>query len=360
VKFGGCAMSKFDIESLFSEVSAESPCGEDLSYDQDYLAVERLLQPKGGGVIAAEEEVKEEPNWSEVADKSYELLRRSKDLRVVMYFTIALLKLEGFAGLRDGLYLLRGLLERFWDNMYPQLDPEDNNDPLERINILSALSPDSVSEQDPMKFKQRAMEVPLCDSRQMGRFSFRDIQVAKGAITVPEEQRAQVPEMSVIDAAFQDTPTEELQALLEATEGAIEHATGITDVFAERAYQSQSPDISDFVAILKKIRRCLQEYLGGEAEVLEGEAGAVPSAAGGQGGVPVSGRIQSPKDAIMVLDKVCDYFERNEPSSPVPLLLRRAQRLVSKNFLEIIGNMCPGAMSEVETISGATTESETG
>jgi len=351
-------MSKFDIESLFSEVSAESPCGEDISYDQDYLALERLLQPKGGGVIAAEEEAAEEPNWSEVADKSYELLRRSKDLRVVMHFTVALLKLEGFAGLRDGLYLLRGLLERFWDNMYPHLDPEDNNDPLERINILSALSPGTVVEQDPMKFKQRVMEVPLCDSRQMGRFSFRDIQVAKGVITVPEEQRAQVPEISVIDAAFRDSEIEKLQSSFEAIESAIEHASAAMEVFSERAYQSQSPDFSDFVTLLKNIRKFLQEYLGGGVEGAVGEA--VVPAAGGRGGVQVPGSIQSPQDAIKVLDKVCEYFERHEPSSPVPLLLRRAQRLVSKNFLEIIENMCPGAMSEVETVSGASKDSETG
>jgi type VI secretion system protein ImpA len=351
-------MSKFDIESLFSEVSAESPCGEDISYDQDYLALERLLQPKGGGVLGEEEEVAEEPNWSEVADKSYELLRRSKDLRAVMYFTVALLKLERFAGLRDGLYLLRGLLERFWDNMYPQLDPEDNNDPLERINILSALSPDSVSEQDPMKFKQRTLEVPLCDSRQMGRFSFRDVQVAKGVIAVPEEQRAQMSEMSVIDAAFRDSEIEKFQLSFEAIGSAIEHASAITEVFSERAYQSQSPDFSDFVTLLKNIRKCLQEHLGGEVggAAGEGEGGV----AMGEGGAPISGRIKSPKDAIMALDKVCEYFERHEPSSPVPLLLRRAKKLISKNFLEIIENMCPGAMSEVETVSGASKESETG
>jgi len=345
-------MSKYDIESLFSEVSADSPCGEDISYDQDYLALERLLQPKGEGVIAAEGQTAEEPSWSEVADKSYDLLRRSKDLRVVMYFTVALLKLEGFAGLRDGLYLLRGLLERFWDNMYPQLDPEDNNDPLERINILSALSPDSVSEQDPMKFKQRAMEVPLCDSRQMGRFSFRDIQVARGAITVSDEQRAQVPEMSVIDAAFRDSEIEKLQSSFEAIGGAVEHASAVTEVFSERAYQSQSPDLSDFVTLLKNIRKCLGEHLGVEAAGgADGDEGVIP-AAGGRGGGPISGSIQSPQDAIKLLDKICEYFERHEPSSPVPLLLRRAKKLVSKNFVEIIENMCPGAMSEVETVKG--------
>ncbi|HIJ70401.1 MAG TPA: type VI secretion system protein TssA [Planctomycetes bacterium] len=357
-------MSKYDIESLFSEVSADNPCGEDISYDQDYLALERLLQPKGEGVIAADEEAAEEPNWSEVADKSFNLLRRSKDLRVVMYFTVALLKLEGFAGLRDGLYLLRGLLERFWDNMYPQLDPEDNNDPLERINILSALSPGTVSEQDPMKFRQRAMEVPLCDSRQMGRFSFRDIQVAKGAITVSDEQRAQVPEMSVIDAAFRDSEIEKLQSAFEEIEGAIEHVSAVTDVFSERAYQSQSPDLSDFVMLLKNIRKCLGEHLGVEAAGAAGAAGGdedegVVPAAGVSGGGPISGSIQSPQDAIKLMEKICEYFERYEPSSPVPLLLRRAKKLVSKNFIEIIENMCPGAMSEVETVKGPEPDSGT-
>ncbi|MHC5061564.1 MAG: type VI secretion system protein TssA [Planctomycetota bacterium] len=192
----------------------------------------------------------------------------------------------------------------------------------------------------------------------MGRFSFRDIQVAKGAITVSEEQRAQIPEMSVIDAAFRDTEIEKLQSSSEAIEGAIEHASGAMEVFSERAYQSQSPDFSNFLTLLKNIRKCLMEHLGGEGAGTadEGETGA--SAAGG--GVQVSGSIQSPQDAMKVLDKVCEYFERHEPSSPVPLLLRRAKMLVSKNFLEIIENMCPGARSEVETISGVSQDSESG
>ncbi|MHC4087924.1 MAG: type VI secretion system ImpA family N-terminal domain-containing protein [Planctomycetota bacterium] len=83
------------------------------------------------------------------------------------------MKTEGLAGLCDGLAVLRGLLERFWDNLYPQLDPDDNNDPLERINILQSLSPATVSAQDPMKFKQRLAEVSLCNSAQMGKFSLR-------------------------------------------------------------------------------------------------------------------------------------------------------------------------------------------
>jgi type VI secretion system protein ImpA len=56
------------------------------------------------------------------------------------------------------------------------------------------------------------------------------------------------------------------------------------------------------------------------------------------------------------LDEVCDYYARCEPSSPVPLLLRRAQRLVGKTFLDLLRDLAPGGVSEMEVISGVPEE----
>ena len=343
-----------DIESLLSEVSPESPCGEDLSYDTSFLALEDMVRPKaGGGVVEGVEEAAEEPNWREVREKSMELLRRSKDLRVAMYLVLASLRMDGLAGLRDGLAFLQGLLDRFWEHLYPKLDPEDNNDPLERINILQSLSPETISPQDPMKFKQRLAEVPLCNSAQMGQFSLRDIQVAKGEITVA----AGAPDMSVIDAAFQDTATDELLAASQTAEEAIEHLATITTVFSKNAAQGQTPDLSDFQSILGNILKCIQGYLAKRGYGEAGEEGApTAGAAGGEtdkGGISLAGEIRSPQEALLAIEKVCQYFDRNEPSSPVPLLLRRAQRLVSKNFTDVIADICPDAMSRVQLIGGA-------
>jgi type VI secretion system protein ImpA len=341
-----------DIESLLSEVSPEAPCGEDVSYDASFLALEDMLRTKAaGGVVEGVEETVEEPNWREIREKSLELLQRSKDLRVAVYLVLALLKMEGLAGLRDGLALLRGLLERFWDQVYPHLDPDDDNDPLERINILQSLSPETVSEQDPMKFKQRLAEVPLCNSAQMGRFGLRDIQIAKGEITVAVDEAAEGPGMSVIDAAFQDTATDELEEIFQATEEALEHLAGITTAFSTSAAQGQSPDLGGFQAVLGSIHRCVQEYLA-----KRGLGGDVPAAADGteaqKGGVSLTGEINSPKEALLAIEKVCQYFDRNEPSSPVPLLLRRAQKLVSKNFLEVVQDVCPDALSQIQMLGG--------
>jgi len=347
-----------DIESLLSEVSPESPCGEDLSYDASFLALEDMLRPKaGGGVVEGVEEVAEEPNWREVREKSMELLRRSKDLRVALYLVLASLRMDGLAGLSEGLALLEGLLERFWEHLYPKLDPEDNNDPLERINILQSLSPEAVSAQDPMKFKQRLAEVPMCNSAQMGRFSLRDIQVAKGEITVAADEATGAPDMSVIDAAFQDTATDELLAASQSTEEAIEHLATIATVFSKNAAQGQTPDLSEFQSILGNIHKCFQEYLAkrgyGQAVEEGAPAAGAPGGESDKGGISLAGEIRSPQEALLAIEKVCQYFDRQEPSSPVPMLLRRAQRLVSKNFTEVIADICPDAMSRVQLIGGA-------
>jgi len=341
-----------DVDSLLTEVSEETPCGEDLSYEPSFLALEDMLRAKpAGGIVNGVDEAVEEPNWRDVRERSLELLRRSKDLRVAMYLTLALLQIEGIAGLSEGLCLLRGLLERFWDHLHPRLDPEDDNDPLERMNILQALSPAGVTHQDPMKFRQRLMEVPLCHSARMGKFSLRDIHVAKGEIVLDAEAAADAPTAGVIEAAFQDTAVEELRAMDKAVQEAMGHATAVVTAFSERTSEGQAPDLSGLKTVLRDISKCLCEHLAargyGQPVSEDGTLGN-----GGSDEVSLSGEIRSADEALLAMEKVCRYFERNEPSSPVPLLLRRARKLVSKSFLEVIEDVCPNAADQVRLISG--------
>ena len=77
-----------------------------------------------------------------------------------------------------------------------------------------------------------------------------------------------------------------------------------------------------------------------------------PGTAAAQAPPPATGEINSREDVIRALDKICEYFSRHEPSSPVPLLAKRAKRLVSKSFLEILRDMAPGGIHEAESIRG--------
>jgi type VI secretion system protein ImpA len=62
--------------------------------------------------------------------------------------------------------------------------------------------------------------------------------------------------------------------------------------------------------------------------------------------------IGSRQDAIAALDAVADFFRRTEPSSPIPLFLSRAKRLVSKDFLEVLADIAPDAVAQARVAGG--------
>jgi type VI secretion system protein ImpA len=354
-------MSVIDIESLLGEFSSESPCGEDLTYDPAYLELEAMVQgpAAGGGMIETGDEAAEEPNWSAIKSRCIELLGRTKDLRVTIYLTLALLKTDGFEGLNDGLHLLHGLVERYWDTFYPQLDPEDDNDPLERMNIISSLSPAAGSYQDPLQFKQRTLKAPVCRSARMGTFCYRDILIATGALGEAGGGDTSPPDMAVIEAAFDDTDSDELQNTTQAVAASGETVNSIEQLLNNLVGIGNAPNLDGFTGTLKDIQKHLQGYLAKRGYAADPEAETGDEAAGAGVGAqkpdevkPISGEIRSPQDVSLAIDKICKYYERQEPSSPIPLLLRRAQRLVSKNFIDIIRDVAPDAMGKIESITG--------
>jgi type VI secretion system protein ImpA len=342
----------FDIESLLHEVAPEARCGEDVSQEAEFFALEELVRSKPPGAIQTEGEVQiVEPNWMEVRQGAYALLQRSRHLQVALYFSLALLTTEGLAGLRDGLRLIRGLLEQFWDELYPRLDPEDGNDPTQRINILMPLSCEPLGKWDPVRFRSRVLHLPLCDSH-VGKFSLRDVENAlsqKGT----SEKEAQSPQISVVEAAFRETPVEGARAMQETARQAMEHLDGIRRAFQERAQDGLGPDLSGLRGDLDRMCRVLAKYTGNGESIGEKTAPDVATgAAADRAPVGATGEIRSRSDALAAIERACQYFERHEPSSPVPLLLRRAQRLAPKTFLEIIEDVCPSGLDQVTAVGG--------
>ena len=59
---------------------------------------------------------------------------------------------------------------------------------------------------------------------------------------------------------------------------------------------------------------------------------------------------------VRSLDRACEWLERHEPTNPAPLLIRRAQRLMGKSFLEIIRDLAPAGIDQIENIAGNASE----
>jgi len=337
-----------DVESLLQPVAGENPFGPDLEYDPAFLALERLVQGKaeqqmGKTVVAAEE-----PDWDAVVKAAAALLLKTKDLRIAFHLTRALLHTNGFAGLRDGLAVLRGLVERYWDGLYPRLDPDDGNDPTFRVNVLMGLC-------DPATVTDRFRTVPLVAARSFGRFSLRDLAVAAGELSPPSG--VDPPKSAAIDGAFTECPVADLQATAQSLRESLEHLTALETSIGARVGLAQAPSFSKLSALVGQAHKILAARLDRRGVTAAPLAGETPGDATAADALPtapatVPGAINSREDVVRLLERMCEYYERNEPSSPVPLLLRRCKRLVSANFLDIVRDVAPDAVRQVETLRG--------
>jgi len=329
-------------ESLLADLSPESPCGENLEYDPVFAEMERAAQGKpeqqfGEKVIPAED-----PNWKEVQSKALELLERTKDLRVAIHLARAALNTEGFPAFCDSMALVRGYISRHWDALHPRLDPDDGLDPTLRVNLLASLC----DQQTTLQYVRKA---PLVASRILGRFGLRDVQIAQGEIPAPPNMESP-PTTAAIDGAFSECDLEELKNTAKSVRDAIGHVTAIEADLTERVGTGNAASLEAVVLELKAADAVLTEQLkrrGVDESAPQGEGGNGEAAADAV--QPLTGEISSRDDVLRAIDKICEYYARHEPSSPLPLLLLRAKRLASCSFLEIIEDVVPDALPQART-----------
>ena len=343
-----------DLEALLLARGEDEPSGEDLEYDQDFTEMELAAMPgeekqAGDEIIPAED-----PDYQEVSAKAMAVMERSHDLRAGIFLANSDLRIRGLQGFADATSYIRGCLEQYWASCHPQLDEDDDDDPTMRVNSVLALA-----DSDTVIRSLRLAH--LTDSRTFGRMSLRDIAVAEGEITPPSDMD-NVPDMASVSAAFQDTDAETLTDRLTAAQTAFDNIVAINAVFDEQI-PGQGPDLEPVQTVVKQIVGRLADAVGaeagGEEAVAEGAADTNVSAAqaapmGASGG----GAINSPVDVQNAIDRIIAYYQRSEPSSPVPILLERAKRLVGADFVSIMKDMAPLGVENVNLIGGIEEESE--
>jgi type VI secretion system protein ImpA len=341
-------MQKISIDALLQPVSEEQPAGEDIAYDAALQELETIIRGKPETQFSPAEE----PNWNDVGERSAGLLARSKNLRVAVMLCLALLKTGGVQGFREGIVLLRKLVEQYWETLYPRLDPDDGNDPLERMNILSSLVTPLGTFDDPMRFLQRLRESPLCSSSRIGKFSCAEIKGESSVGGAVEGGGKPLPTSAQVEAAFRDTDPAALEAISGAIAESVENVKGMDDFVTRTVGASRAIEWSPLVSTLNEMQKCLAPYVSTAAALTaEAESGAASGTGPGQAeGIPWE--IRSRRDVVGALDRICDFYKRSEPSSPVPFLLRRARRLVEMDFMEVIGDLAPDALAPLRNITG--------
>jgi type VI secretion system protein ImpA len=325
-------MAFIDTESLLSPISEAAPSGENLEYDPAFAALETAAAGKPEQQVGETIVEGEPPDWESVRRQATELLGRTKDLRVAMHLVRALLN--------EGLTLLRGLVERHWPTLHPQLDPDDGNDPAIRLNTFASL----LDRGTLLSLRSG----PLVRTQAFGGLSLRDIHGDGGT----DSKKA---DSATIEGVFNDAELASLEATHAALLSATESLTALDAALDAAA--GQGTDFSSLVQIVRQATTTLGPRL--ERRRAEAAGVGVESGAGSNDGSPAprgafnpAGEIRSRDDVGRAIDQICKYYERYEPSSPLPLLLGRCKRLVAMNFTEIVKDMVPDALDRLELITG--------
>ena len=326
-----------DLGAVLSEAKEAPPCGPNLEHDLSFFELEEAARGKPEQRLGDSVKSAVDPNWPKVVDLAQGLLLRTKDLRVAVYLTRALTRTETIPGLATGLGLIHGLLERYWDGIHPLLEKDRGDDPTERLNALAPLV-------DPEAVVKDLRDTYLVNSREHGQLRARDVEIALGRLAPPTGPSAAAPldQVHAQIAAACSSDRSVPSALREARD----RAQAIQTLVADRVGASRSIDLKPLAQPLDCLLEVYDAALG--TQTAAGETRAPGEAAQGLRG----GEIRAREDALRMLDLVCSYLERHEPSNPAPLFIRRAQRLIKKNFVEIVRDLMPDSLSQLERLAG--------
>jgi|CXWL01.1.fsa_nt_gi type VI secretion system protein ImpA len=335
------SLTDFNFENYLKPISPELPCGKNLEGSNNLAQLEnaaKFTPERQMGQTIVPEGI---PDWRKVRELSINLLTDSRDIQIAMPLLCALLWLEGFSGFIKGLSLIKGLLENYWDDVYPRQDPEDGY--LLRFNTLLTLC-------EYKKVLNPIAQIKLTQSN-AGEFSWRNIEstLIKPAGTTNAANDA---DPKLIEAAFIDTPLIKLNQTEQEVHLALDLIQGIVTLIAEKPNSDNAPDLLELINLLKYIDNYLIEKIHQRGV---SKTSTDNSSLNTQEKRDISAKsdgIQSRDDVIRALDDICRYFERNEPSSPVPFFMLRAKKLLTMNFMDILRDMAPDAVNQAERICG--------
>jgi type VI secretion system protein ImpA len=316
------------LEAILEPVSAEAPCGEDLSFSPEFDRIQEARREDDPTIDYGEwQAALKQADWPEVVASCTGLLsQRSKDLRLSAWLTEGLVKTSGLGGLCEGMEVIAHLIDRFGVDIHPQADAGDQE---QRIGSLSWFV---------VRMAQLVRQVAITRSKS-GAYSLNDYESAR----LLQAQRERNPG-SVADLEDKTT-LEKFSNAVAKTDKAL-YAEWIGDVERSRLalgrlasacdalFGAEGPSFGPLTDSLDALHLRLEsickergvlpaagtdEQRG--AELSPGsDAGRSQQDAQFRIGGPIANRAQ----ALDLLRQVAIFFRNTEPHSPVAYLADKA------------------------------------
>ncbi len=372
-----------DIESLLIPFSGDNPVGEDIREDYSPTSIYYQIKDARAQARTSERQILASddpeaiqsmvPEWKTVLELAPKILEENgKDLEITAWYIEGLTRAYGFAGLRDGLKLTKGLVENFWDGLFP-LPDEDGLET--RIAPLTGLN----GEDGPGTLIVPISQIPLTQGFSHSPFAAWHYEQAYEVetITDPDKKEARLASgaasMKSIQQAISETQPSFFLTLKEDVNEAINAFSELTTALDEKCGHD-GPPVSNIRNGLKRIVEIvgfmtkdvvfeIEESIH-EETVIEGEDGAaVASKAAAKTNKSASidsVSINSRDEAFRALLKVSEFFRKTEPHSPVSYNVEQAVKWGRMPLPELLGELIPDerAREEYFRLAGISTTSD--
>lgn len=350
-------LSLIEVEELLQPISGENPAGESLRYlgTYDRIADARREDDPTLSQGIYKSSLKR-ADWTTAEALCVEALtKRSKDLQIAGWLLESWLHLYGFAGATNGMRLLSGLCEQFWDHMYPTLEDGDLEG---RIALF-----DWIEQKLAIKLKQIPLTAPAELTGQC--YSYVDWESAchfeNLAMRDPRALQEALAKINPTVATFRSavTATDRLFYfdLVDELTNAIEACAYVEQILDQKCGKD-APSLRQFKEALFAIHQLISQDLQTRSEEIElpGEEEEGPSETGETGGPEFelwsAAPIRNRADAYRRLSDAADYLLRTEPHSPTPYLVKRAVEWGTMSLPELLQQIVrnEGELSEIDRL----------
>jgi type VI secretion system protein ImpA len=321
---------------LAGPVAGAAPCGPDLDASEGALTAlaSRGVVGQATGILNPS------LDWRKLREDVLELCRRSHDLRLLPYLCAAVLRTEGLQSFLSILQLAKAWLESYPDAVHPLI--EDDFNP--RLLVLANL-------QDPYAVLDALRRVPLAGEGPASRISVRAWRIARGEAGTTTNDAAGAGGAE-LESALQALGTDAAKEIEAVIQQAIRNIQSIETLCSGTEAGSGEGELRELKGGLMEILEILATKTGSPAATDSGLLGTDLIVNADSPSPGYSGQIRSRNDAIRALSDVQAFFKSTEPSSPVPLLVERAKRLVNCDFMEVLEDLMPDRVSEAKVAAG--------
>ncbi|MBC7842154.1 MAG: type VI secretion system protein TssA [Gemmatimonadaceae bacterium] len=317
------------LEPLLAPIAGDNPSGRWMRDDPIYEKIKEARREDDDADQGAWQRARKVADHGQVIKLTGEVLAgTSKDLQLASWWADSMLKREGVIGLRDGVALMRGLLDDFWDTLYPSIEDGDASMRAGPMDFIGIKLVDAVRAA-PMNAARHAFrehdEAALVGTEE----ETRDDDARTAARTALADKGQ--PLIEDVIASVDATPKAWYVALVTAIDETITDVAAL-DAFGDAHFADDAPSFRRLLDVLEGVqrtanlmlaRRRLQEPDDDGSTGGDSVAGVVGSVAG-----PTSLSLlpTSETDAITRVIVSVRYLRRARPTDPAPYAMLRALR----------------------------------